>query len=48
MAGCDCELMLWMRNCDEAIINCENYGGAITFDLAILGENKEGKKINRR
>ena len=31
--GCD--------NCDEAIIDCDNYGGAITFDLTIFGEKKE-------
>ena len=30
-----------MRYCDEAIINCDNYGEAITFDLAISGEKKE-------
>ena len=34
--GCD--------NCDEAIIDCGNYGGAITFDLAIYGEKKEKKE----
>ena len=28
-------------NFDEAKINCDNYGGAITFDLAISGEKKE-------
>ena len=36
------DVILWY--CDEALINCDNYGGAITFDLAILGENKERKK----
>ena len=30
-----------MRYCDEAIINCDNYGETITFDLAISGEKKE-------
>ena len=39
------ELMLWMLYCDEAIINCDNYGGAITFDLAVSGERKEKKEI---
>ena len=35
--GCD--------NCDEAIFDCDiNYGGAITFDLAIYGEKKEKKE----
>ena len=40
MAGCDG----WMRHYDEAIINCGNYGEAITFDLATSGEKKEKKK----
>ena len=26
---------------EEAVINCRNYVGAITFDLAISGEKKE-------
>ena len=34
--GCD--------NCDEAIINCDKYGGVIIFDLAIYGEKKEKKE----
>ena len=38
------ELMRWMRYCDEAKINCDNYGAAITFDLAIFGEKKEKKE----
>ena len=29
------ELMLWMLCCKEAIILCNNYGGAITLDLGI-------------
>ena len=33
----------WILYCEEAIINCDNYGGDIIFDLAISGENKEGK-----
>ena len=33
-----------MRYCDEAIINCDNYGRAITFDLVISGEKKEKKE----
>ena len=28
----------------EAIINCDNYGGAITFNLTILEEKKEKKE----
>ena len=39
------ELMLWMRYCDDAIINCDNYGGDITFDFAISGEKKEKKEM---
>ena len=35
------EPMLWMLYCEEAIINFNNYGGAVTFDLAISGEKKE-------
>ena len=35
------ELMLWMRYCDDAIINCDNYGGDITFDFAISREERE-------
>ena len=34
--GCD--------NCDEAIIDYDNYGGDITFDLAIYREKKEKKE----
>ena len=34
--GCD--------NCDEAKINCDDYGEAITFDLAISREKKEKKE----
>ena len=30
-----------MLYCEKAIINCDNYGGAITFDIAISGEKKE-------
>jgi len=30
-----------MLYCEKAIINCHNYGGAITFDIAISGEKKE-------
>ena len=41
------ELMLWMLYCEEAIINCDNCGGAITFDLAVSGERKEKKEIKR-
>ena len=33
-----------MRYCDEALINCDNYGAAITFDLATSEEKKEKKK----
>ena len=36
--------MPWMRYYDEAIIDCNNYGGDITFDLAISGEKKEKKE----
>jgi len=36
-----------MRYCDEAIINCDNYGEAITFDLTISGEKKEKKKMKK-
>ena len=42
------ELMLWMLYCEEAIINCDNYGGAIAFDLAISGEKKETIAEKRR
>ena len=42
------KLMLWMLYCEEAIINCDNYGGAITFDLAISGEKKETIAEKRR
>ena len=34
--GCD--------NSDKAIIDCDNYGGAITFHLAISGEKKKKKE----
>ena len=33
-----------MRYCDKAIINCDSYGEAITFDLATSGKKKEKKK----
>ena len=36
--------MLWMGYGEEAIINCDNYGGDITFDFAIFGEKKEKKE----
>ena len=39
------EHMLWMRYCDEALVNCDNYGGDITFDLVISGEKKEKKRL---
>ena len=43
------ELMLWVLYCDEAIINCDNYGGAITFDLAISGEEeRDDSRKDRR
>ena len=38
-----------MRYYDEAIINCGNYGDAITFDLVVSGEKKEKKEtINEK
>ena len=38
-----------MRYYDEAIINCGNYGDAITFDPAVSGEKKEKKEtINEK
>ena len=37
-----------MRYCDEAKINCDNCGGAITFDLAIFGQKKEKKENGRK
>ena len=33
-----------MRYCEEAIINYDSYGEAVTFELAISGENKETKE----
>ena len=37
------DAILW-----EAIINCNNYNGAITFDLALSGEKKETIAGKRR
>ena len=30
-----------MLYCEKAIVNCYNYGGAITLDIAISREKKE-------
>ena len=37
--------MLWMRYCDKAVINRDNYGEVITFDLAIYGEKEESEEM---
>ena len=38
-----------MRYYDEAIVNSDNYGHAITFDLAVSREEKEKKEtINEK
>ena len=45
MAACDSTyVMLWIRYCEEAIINRDNHGEAMTFALAISGEKKEKQK----
>ena len=41
VASCDWTYQLWMLYCEKAIINCDNYGGAITFDIAISGEKED-------
>ena len=48
VASCDSTYQLWMLYCEKAIINCDNYGGAITFDIAISGEKKETIAEKRR
>jgi len=37
--------MLWILYCEEAIINCDNFGEAMTFALAIPGEKKEKQEF---
>ena len=37
-----------MLYCEEAVINCDNYGEVITFDLAISGEKNETIAEKRR